>query len=312
MIFIKKDIVNYAPRGEFHMTTIKEPQSVEFSQLISEQFNSLTKSEKRVANFLRKNQEEAAFLPAGEIARKLGLSEATLVRFARTLGFPSYPAMRTVLQDNFRRRVSHSARLRGRLNDLREGGDIFERLTVTEIDYLTQALESIDRDAIKQAVELIRNHRRIFVFGLGPSISLVDLLEIRLRRFGKDVVPLRNSGRELLEEILLMDSQDLLFVICFFDQNPTLKLILDYGKRVGCQAIMLTDTLDTILGDKVDVVLAARRGPIGEFHSLVVPMTVINSLLLSVAGEDQEKIMPILDKLDSLRDQLEEFNSQVD
>jgi len=75
---------------------------------------------------------------------------------------------------------------------------------------------------------------------------------------------------------------------------------------------MLTDTLDTILGDKVDVVLAARRGPIGEFHSLVVPMTVINSLLLSVAGEDQEKIMPILDKLDSLRDQLEEFNSQVD
>ena len=140
----------------------------------------------------------------------------------------------------------------------------------------------------------------------------MDLLEIRLRRFGKDVVPLRNSGRELLEEILLMDSQDLLFVICFFDQNPTLKLILDYGKRVGCQAIMLTDTLDTILGDKVDVVLAARRGPIGEFHSLVVPMTVINSLLLSVAGEDQEKIMPILDKLDSLRDQLEEFNSQVD
>lgn len=251
-------------------------------------------------------------MPAGEIARKLGLSEATLVRFARTLGFASYPAMRTVLQDNFRRRVSHSARLRGRLNDLREGGDIFERLTVTEIDYLTQALESIDRGALKQAVELIRNHRRIFVFGLGPSISLVDLLEIRLRRFGKDVVPLRNSGRELLEEILLMDSQDLLFVICFFDQNPTLKLILDYGKRVGCQAIMLTDTLDTILGDKVDVVLAARRGPIGEFHSLVVPMTVINSLLLSVAGEDQEKIMPILDKLDLLRDQLEEFNSQID
>ncbi|MEN6522869.1 MAG: MurR/RpiR family transcriptional regulator [Anaerolineaceae bacterium] len=287
-------------------------KNFDFSQLISEQYNSLTKSEKRIANFLRKNQEESAFLPAGEIARRLNLSEATLVRFARTLGFDSYPAMRTVLQENFRRRVSHSARLRGRLDDLREGGDMFERLTVTEVDYLTQAMESIDRAAIKQAVELMREHQRIFVFGLGPSISLVDLMEIRLRRFGKNVIPLKNSGRELLESILLLEPSDLVFIICFFDQNPALKLLLDYCNRIGCSTIMLTDTLDAIFGDRVNVVLSARRGPIGEFHSLVVPMTVINALLLSVAGEDQEKIMPILDRLDLLRDQMNILNADVD
>lgn len=290
----------------------KSPSNLEFNQVISEHFSNLTKSEKRIANFLRKHQEEAAFLSAGEIADKLDLSEATLVRFARTLGFNSYPAMRTVLQENFRRRVSHSARLRGRLDDLREAGDIFERLTVTEIDYLTQALESIDRNEMKKAVELIRNSNRIFVFGLGPSISLVDLMEIRLRRFGKDVVPLRSSGRELVESLLLMKADDLLFVICFFDQNPALKLLLEYGKKVGATIIMLTDTLDAILGDKVDVILAARRGPIGEFHSLVVPMTVINTLLLSLASEDQEKIMPILDRLDALREQLNSLNANPD
>ena len=109
---------------------------IDFSQIISDNYKSLTKSEKRIANYLRKNQEESAFLSAGEIADRLGLSEATLVRFARTLGFSSYPAMRTVLQENFRRRVTHSARLRGRLEDLRQGGDIFERLVVSEIDYL--------------------------------------------------------------------------------------------------------------------------------------------------------------------------------
>jgi DNA-binding MurR/RpiR family transcriptional regulator len=294
------------------MNTNTPSKNHDFSQLISEQYNSLTKSEKRIANFLRKNQEESAFLPAGEIAKRLNLSEATLVRFARTLGFNSYPAMRTVLQENFRQRVSHSTRLRGRLDDLREGGDMFERLTVTEIDYLTQAMESIDRTAIKQAVDLMREHKRIFVFGLGPSISLVDLMEIRLRRFGKDIVPLINSGRELLESLLLLDSSDLVFIICFFDQNPALKLLLDYCNRVGCNTIMLTDTLDSILGDKVDVVLSARRGPIGEFHSLVVPMTVINALLLSIASEDQEKIMPILDRLDLLRDHLNVFNADGD
>ena len=292
------------------MNTLSHPPTnIDFSQLISDHFNDLTKSEKRIANFLRKNQEESAFLSAGEIASRLGLSEATLVRFARTLGFGSYPSMRAVLQENFRRRVTHSSRLRGRLDDLREAGDIFERLTVTEVDYLTQALESINRDEMKRAVQLIRSHNRIFVFGLGPSISLVDLLELRLRRFGKDVVPLKSSGREVLEYLTMMGPDDLLFVICFFDQNPALKLVLDYGKKVGTTIIMLTDTLDAILGDKVDVILSAKRGPLGEFHSLVVPMTVINALLLSLASEEQEKTMAMLDKLDNLRDQLKAFNT---
>ena len=67
-------------------TNLKEK---DITQLISDHFNGLTKSEKMIANFLRKNQEESAFLSAGEIASRLSLSEATLVRFARTLGFCS-------------------------------------------------------------------------------------------------------------------------------------------------------------------------------------------------------------------------------
>ncbi len=280
----------------------KSSAKIDFSQVLTDHFNDLTKSEKRIANFLRKNQEESAFLSAGEIASRMELSEATLVRFARSLGFSSYPAMRTVLQDNFRRRVTHSARLRGRLNDMRDGDDMFERLTATEIDFLTQALDSIKREELNKAVEIMHEHDRVFVFGLGPSVSLVDLLELRLRRFGREVVPLTSSGREFLEYLTMMEENDLLFVICFFDQNPALKLVIDYANKVGATIIMLTDTLEAILGDKVDVVLSAKRGPIGEFHSLVVPMTVINALLISLASMEQEKTMTLLDKLDNLQD----------
>lgn len=290
------------------MENTKQGTNLDFGMLISEKYSDLTKSEKRIANFLRKNQEEAAFLSAGEIANRLNLSEATLVRFARTLNFSSYPAMRSVLQDNFRRRVTHSSRIRGRLDDLREAGDIFDKMAVTEIDYLAQAIDSLDREAMNAAVELFENHKRIFVFGLGPSISLVDLIDIRLKRFGKDVIPLTNSGREVIESILSLTKDDLLFVICFFDLNPTLNLVLEYAQEVGCPTVILTDTLDTVLTGKADVTLAARRGPVGEFHSLVVPMTVINALLLAVAGTDQEHVMTTLDKLDNLRTRLKELN----
>ena len=289
-----------------------ENQSIiDFSQIISDNYKNLTKSEKRIANYLRKNQEESAFLSAGEIADRLGLSEATLVRFARTLGFNSYPAMRTVLQDAFRRRVTHSARLRSRLDDLREAGDIFDRLVVSEIDYLTQSLETIDRQSLNRAVEMIRSRKRIFVFGVGPSVSLVNLMEIRLGRFGWQVIPLTTAGREMLEPLLLMTDQDLLFVICFFDISGALHLILDYANEIKCPVIILTDTLGSIIGEKADVVLSAKRGPVSEFHSLVVPMTIINTLLLAVAQEDQGDVMANLDKLDQMRERLKKTNETI-
>jgi hypothetical protein len=35
-------------------------------------------------------------------------------------------------------------------------------------------------------------------------------------------------------------------------------------------------------------------------------MTIINTLLLSVAGQEQEKVLPTLDRLDMLRERLKD------
>jgi DNA-binding MurR/RpiR family transcriptional regulator len=274
---------------------------VELAELVRDRFDGLTKSGKRIARYLLRNQDEAAFLSASELAERLDLSEATAVRFAQSLGFSGYPELRVALQGSFRSRVTHSVRLQERLGDLREEGDILERLTASEIDYLTQTLQTVDCVDIHRAVDLLQKRNRVFVFGLGPSTTLVDLLQIRLTRFGRHVIPLTTTGREILELLLLMTGDDLLFAIGFFDVNPTLQFVMDHARGCGCASILLTDTLGSLLGDKADVVLAARRGPVSAFHSLTVPMTIINALLLALALTDQERAVSNLDRLDELR-----------
>lgn len=283
---------------------------IDFSQMVSEKINKLTKSEKRIANYIRKNPEECAFLSAAELADRLRLSEATMVRFARSLGFESYPAMRTSLQNAFRHRITHSARLRTRLDDLREAGDIFDRLVASEIDYLTQTLETVDRTALSQAEELLRSHPRVFIFGLGPSVSLVDLMQLRLTRFGHQVIPLTTSGREFLEPLLLLKEDDLLVVFCFFDVTPALQLVLNYAQEVHCKVIMITDTLGPIVGNMASVVLSAKRGPVSGFHSIVVPMTIVNAILLALAQSEADHALATLDQLDALRDRYQEVSKK--
>jgi DNA-binding MurR/RpiR family transcriptional regulator len=293
------------------MVNTDNQNPISFSQLISEVFPRFTKSEKRIANYLNQNQDEAAFLSTGEIAERLQLSEATMVRFARTLGFESYPAMRVALQENFRHRLTHSARLRSRLDDLRSEGDIFEQLVASEIDYLTEAMQTLDRKALDTAVELLRTHQRVFVFGVGPSISLVDLLEIRLTRSARHVIPLNTAGREMLEPMLLMNGSDLLIAIGFFNITPNLQLVLEHANQHKTPVILVTDTLGPLVGDMADVILSARRGPVSAFHSLTVPMTIVNSLLLALSSVDQEKVMANLDSLDQLRERLKKTNGSL-
>src|SRR5512133_1147787 len=217
-------------------------QKHDFDQLFAAHDGDFTKSEKRIVDFIQRNMDEAPFLSAAELAQRLDLSEATMVRFARTLGFDSFPALREALQEDFRHRMTHSARLRGRLNDLREGGDIFERLVASEIDYLTESLQSLDRDALHAAVELLRTHQRVFVFGLGPSVSLVDLLQIRLTRAARQVIRLDTSGQEILEPLMLMRNEDLLIAIGFFNLTPALQMVLDYANQQTTPVILVTDT----------------------------------------------------------------------
>jgi len=133
------------------------------------------------------------------------------------------------------------------------------------------------------------------------------LLRIRLERFGYQIIPLKTAGREFLEPLLTMTEQDLLFVICFFDITPAMQLLLEYANDIHCPVILLTDTLGSIIGDKATVILSAKRGPVSGFHSLVVPMTIINSILLALAGEESG-VMENLDKLDQLRERFKEYN----
>jgi DNA-binding MurR/RpiR family transcriptional regulator len=204
--------------------------------------------------------------------------------------------------------AQHSARIRSSLNDLRVDGDIYERVVTSEIDFLTESLHSLDRDAFHQAVELLRIHQRIFVFGVGPTVSLVDLLEIRLTRSARHVIPLRTFGRDILDPLLLMTKDDLLFAFAFRSVNPYLILVLDEANKHQTPVILVTDTLADLVGKKATVTLAARRGPVSAFHSLTVPMTIINTLLLALSATDQENIMSNLDRLDQIRNYLQQMN----
>jgi DNA-binding MurR/RpiR family transcriptional regulator len=262
----------------------------------------LTKSEQRIVDFLLASYEQAAFLSAAELARQLDVSEATVVRFARTVGYRGYPELRRALQNIFRAKVTPATRLQHKLADLKTGHKhVFAQVIEMEQQYLNEALRDIDPADFDRAVKIISNGKRLFVRGGGPSALLAELFELRMRRFGVLTISITESGRDIVEKLQLMHPQDIVLVTGFHHVSAEMIAVIDHAHKIGCRTILLTDTLGSAFRDKVDVVLSARRGPVSDFHSLTVPMAILNALILGVALSKPKANLGALDRFQKLR-----------
>lgn len=274
----------------------------EFRRRLEDYFPSLTKSEQRIASYLLANYDEATFLPAAELAQRLDVSEATIVRFAKAIGYDGFPELRRALQGIFRIKVTPATRLQHKLAELGSSpGHVLTKMVDMEVQYLAEALHSVQPADFDRAVEIILSAKRLFVFGTGPSRILADLVLIRLRRFGIPVITMTESGRDILEELQLMQPQDVVLATGFHRITGELAAVMDHARSLGCRIVFITDTLGPHFKNKADVILSALRGPVSTFHSLTVPMTILNALILAVAMARPEESLAALDRLQQMR-----------
>ena len=152
---------------------------------LEERMPVLSKSQRRIASHLLSHYDQAAFLSAADLAIQLNVSEATVVRFAKAVGYDGFPQLKRVLQSVYRGEVTPAARLQHKLAELAHNqGHILTKVLNMEIQYLAEANRSVSAEDFDRAVALLLGAKRVFVYAGGPSAVLGYLLELRLRRFG--------------------------------------------------------------------------------------------------------------------------------
>ena len=63
-------------------------------QTIQERYANLNNTNRKIANFILQNLEKATFLSLMEISKEIGVSDASLIRFAKKMGFVGFQELR--------------------------------------------------------------------------------------------------------------------------------------------------------------------------------------------------------------------------
>jgi DNA-binding MurR/RpiR family transcriptional regulator len=266
---------------------------------------TLSRSERRVAEFLAASPEEAPFLSALEIARRLDTSDATVVRSVKALGYPGLQALRDELIGELRERATPAARLARSLEELgAQPAAILDHVLELQIDFLAEARRTIEPEAFTRAVDVLDAAERVVVSGLGPTGALCDYFVLRLRRFLRRAESVTATGLRLADSLLSLGPGDALVLVVYESLDDDTAVTLARANELGIPVVLVTDSLGAALADRVAAALTAPRSRAGSLSTVTTTVAVFDALLLGVAARDRDRALSGLSELNRLREQV--------
>jgi len=242
----------------------------------------LSKTHKKVANYILDHFDRATFATSARLSRECGVSESSVIRLATTLGYSGYSEFQRALQDLLKSQLSLSQRLELTSEEDRCATAILHRVMTKEEEGVRRALVSLDKNNFQMAVDLLSNAERVFLFGSRSSYALVYFFGLELRWIRDNIFVMNGQATEF-DALTTLTDRDVFLAISLprYLRSTTRALELAWCK--GIPTIAITDTLTSPLVPYATVPLLVNS-EIFSYSDNIVPIACTITALLNAVG----------------------------
>lgn len=249
---------------------------------LRQKYSFLTKTQKKIADFLLLRGEEAAFHPVKKLSNQLNISEATIVRFARAVGFKGYPNLQQELQVLIRKKLAPSKILQNIIHK-NPKKNLFQQIYEMDAFNHTETAKANQDETLEKVINEIISAKRIGITAHRSTYAVAFLLAFFLGQL-REHCEIIDFGQGLLPHSLKnYGPKDLIIGISFPRYTAQTLKILEYGKQVGCKIVAITDRPVSPIGQLAHLVLIASHKSVMVFNSLVGAVTIVNLLVAGVS-----------------------------
>ncbi len=265
--------------------------------------DKLSKSQKLIARYITGHYDKAAFMTAALLAKTVGTSESTVVRFATEIGYTGYPDFQKALQEVIRTKLTAVQRMEMASSRIGEQ-DILTTVLTTDMEKIKKTLEEINKKDFEQIVEDILKAKKIYILGVRSSASLADFLGFYLNLLFDNVSLVHtNSVSEVFEQILRTGPDDVFIGISFPRYSKRTVKALKYAHTQGSKVVAITDSKQSPLTAYADNIITARSDMASFADSLVAPLSVINALIVALGMKKKDEVQKTFVQLENIWDE---------
>ena len=264
----------------------------QFRQLVLGELGRLPRQQQAIANHLLDHLEEAPLLSIPELARTVGASEATVVRFAQRLGFSGFSEMKMTLVELLRDRLTGEP-----VKDPSSKSDTLSAVGELEGDNIRRAVERIDRARFRAVAAALFKADHIFTFGMGISTYLADLAAYMATEVGLRASTLSTRFSNPREPLVVLRPTDLLFCISLPPYSRATIDLLTEARERGIPTVALVDRPSAPAAQAAQADLPVPSHNMLFTNALGALTVVLNALFTEVAvrhkGEALEAVSSI-------------------
>lgn len=251
--------------------------------LIENNMTDFSKGQKRIAAYILKNYDKAAFMTASKLGSLVGVSESTVVRFASELGYDGYPGMQRALQDMIRSRLTSTQRIQV-AGDRLSGQDILGTVLQSDIENLREMAGRADRAAFNKVVDSIMQAKHIYIVGVRSSSYVAGYLNFYMHLLFENVTLVQsNAAGEIFEQLFRIGPGDVMIAISFPRYSKVTLSTVKFAHDRGATIVAVTDSEISPVYQMAEAALLAPCEMISFVDSMVAPLSILNALLVALA-----------------------------
>ena len=200
--------------------------------------STMSESENKLADFTINSANAIRDLSSSELAKVVGISQSSVVKFSQKLGYKGYPAFKMAVIDALNRE-SPDTRLHSKVTLNDSLSQISAKLLDSKLAVLNETKNLNEEASFERAVELLKNARRILITGLGGSALVGKDFAYKLQKLGMAAVA-EPDGHAQLAYVATSGKEDLVIAISESGHTKEVIQAVHRANQNECPVISIT------------------------------------------------------------------------
>lgn len=255
-----------------------------FREKITRNYQSLSRSFEKIADFILADHQRASFMSASRLAKHLGVDVATVTRFAQQMGYTGYTQLIREIQEKVLEEMRAArAPVTERLEAAR---DPFTHTLWRDWANLEKTIQNLPQEQVDQALEALRSARRIYLVSEGMGAGLASAMASYLRMVKPEVIALTQGPFELAMALKDLGPEDVVLGIGFTRYAHAAARAMEVGRGLGAKTIGIISHADCPIGGEAEILLSCSATQEGYLPSTTATSAILFALFHSLTLDD--------------------------
>ena len=266
-------------------------------------YGDLRPSEKKAADYVLEHLEELRALTLDQLARRAGVSQPTVMRMIKALGFGGYKEFRyEVVEKLAQKREDDAGPFKAMygyaLTGEEKPEEIPAKIVATAGNMAGEMLKNISPSVFRQVIDTLNRARKIDIYSVENSdVTALDLLA-KLLYLGLDC---RYFSDSYFQNICAgnLSAGDVAVGISYSGNSRDTVDAVKAARKAGASTIVITNFRDSLITRYADLVLCTSQDQVfygDAIFSRTTQIMIVDMIYMGLLASDYDRYVKVLNR----------------